>query len=226
MAIVYVYNPERNIVEKYYRGLMEAMPYSYDNTLTVGEFSGGSNSNILWTDKRMMYAWNVFRRGWGRSIFIGYGFKRIWQGGHSSQSEHYAGIALDIGHTLSALERAELRAYANASGVWTYVEPASLTPRWIHVDKRFGIPACPAGGFPSLRLGSKGVYVFVLQDALAALGFLGAGLDGVYGTGTKGVVSNFQMNRGLNVTGEVDCPTWLAVSVLANGIGMTPTVIS
>lgn len=225
MPRILVYNPSTNRMETYYRGLLERMPYTIPGTMTVGEFRGSSNSNIIWTDKRVMDSWNAFRRGWGRPIFIGYAFKRIWQGGHSAQSQHYAGTSLDLGHTLSGAERDALRRYAVRSGVWTYVEPASLTPRWVHVDKRFGIPACARGGYPALRLGSKGVYVCVLQDALSALGFRTGGIDGVFGYGTRNAVIAYQRSRGLGADGVVGCGTWTRIANEAVGIGRTATVV-
>ena len=64
------------------------------------------------------------------------------KGGHGNQSQHYAGVAFDAGQTLSNAERNNLRNVAINSGVWSYVEPAYLTPTWVHFDKRFGKPAC------------------------------------------------------------------------------------
>lgn len=225
MAVVFVYNPSTNAVEKYNKGLLDPMPYVLDKTMTVGEFRGGSSSNILWTDKSMLDAWNSFRQGWGKSIFIGYAFKRIWEGGHSAQSQHYAGVALDIGHTLSPADRIALWNYAISSGFWSYVEPLSLTNRWVHVDKRFGTPACPVGGYPMLTVGNRGVYVFILQDALTTLGFTTSGLDGIFGNGTAQAVSRFQNSAGLPATGVVDCITWSKLTTMVNGIGPTPTTI-
>lgn len=225
MPLVHVFNPDTGLNERYFRGLLEPMPYVAGRTMTVGEFRGNSRSEILWTDRRVMESWNEFRAGWGRSIFIGYAFKRIWEGGHSPQSQHYAGTALDIGHVLTAAQREELHRYAVASGAWSYVDPLALTPRWVHVDDRFGAPACAAGGFPALGVGSRGVYVFTLQDALSALGFTGGGLDGYYGFGTQRAVINFQASRNIPATGAVDCVTWINLTTQAVGIGATPTVI-
>lgn len=225
MPILYIYNPQNNVVEKYNRTLLDPMPYVIGKTMTVGEVLGSSNSNILWTDKSMLDAWNAFRQGYGKSIFIGYAFKRIWEGGHSPQSQHYAGVALDIGQTLTQAERIVLWNYAISLGVWSYVEPLSITERWIHVDKRFGIPACPVGGFPMLIKGNRGVYVFILQDALTTLGFTSSGLDGIFGNGTVQAVSKFQSGSGIPMTGVVDCVTWDKLTTMTNGIGPTATTI-
>lgn len=54
-----------------------------------------------------------------------------------TQSQHYAGVAFDVGQTLSSSQRTRLWNSANNSGVWAYVEPIRLTPTWVHFDKRF-----------------------------------------------------------------------------------------
>lgn len=82
MAKILVYNNYANRMETYYRGLAEAMPYNSNRTLTIGEFRGSSGSDILWTDRRCMEAWNSFRYIYGRPIFVGFAFKRPWEGGH------------------------------------------------------------------------------------------------------------------------------------------------
>lgn len=47
------------------------------------------------------------------------------------------GVAFDVGQTLTQTQRTRLWNSANNSGVWSYVEPISLTPTWVHFDKRF-----------------------------------------------------------------------------------------
>ena len=54
-----------------------------------------------------------------------------------AQSQHYAGVAFDVGQRLTQTQRTRLWNSANNSGVWSYVEPISLTPTWVHFDKRF-----------------------------------------------------------------------------------------
>lgn len=90
MAKILLYNNNSNRMETYYKGLSEAMPYNSGRTLTVREFSGSSNSNILWTDLRTMESWNSLRYLYGSPIYVGFAFKRPWQGGHSNLSQHYA----------------------------------------------------------------------------------------------------------------------------------------
>ena len=225
MAQILVYNHINNLMESYFRGENDPMPYSSGRTLLVREFRGVSRSSVLWTDRRAMESWNAFRSMWGTSIYVGFAFRRIWEGGHTGQSQHYAGVAIDMGQTLDPTTRERLRAAAVNSGVWAYVEPASLAPRWVHVDRRLGPSACAVGGYPPLFVGSRGVYVLVIQDALNVLGFTGSGLDGYYGFGTQNAVTRFQIAQGLTVTGNTDCATWIRATALANGIGLTPTVV-
>ncbi len=101
MAKIIVYNNDSNRMETYYRGEQEAMPYVTNRTLTVNEFRGSSNSPTLWTEKRAMQAWNSQRYIYGRPIPVGFAFKRPWEGGHGSQSQHYAGVAFDVGQRLT-----------------------------------------------------------------------------------------------------------------------------
>jgi len=134
MATILVYNNDTNKIERYNKGLNETMPYATPGTLTVGEFQGSSNSNLMWTTKYFMEDWNQLRRLWGRPIYVGYAFKRIWQGGHSGMSQHYAGLAMDIAQNLSTTERDRLRNLAIDSRLFSYVEPKVLTPTWVSVS--------------------------------------------------------------------------------------------
>lgn len=80
-----------------------------------------------------MQSWNTLRTRWGKPIYVGYAFKRIWQGGHSNQSQHYAGMAMDIGQKNTVSERDAIRNLAIDLGIFGYVEPKALTPTWVNV---------------------------------------------------------------------------------------------
>ena len=215
MATIKIYNNDDNRMETYYRGENEAMPYVTGNTLRVGEFRGSSRSDIMWTEKRAMQAWNSFRAFYGKPIHVGFAFKRPREGGHGAMSQHYAGVAFDAGQNLNAAQRTEMRNAAIRSGVWSYVEPASLTPTWVHFDKRRGTPACATGGYPLQRQGNVGAYVLVLQDALNYLGFSTNGIDGHFGPVTANAVRLYQTRNGLTADGVVGCMTW---SMLMNRV--------
>ena len=225
MANIYVYNNRNNDMEYYTLAETDAMPYNIGRTLTVGEFRGSSRAGTLWTARRAMEAFNITRNTWGRPIHVGYAFKRIWEGGHDPMSEHYAGVAFDVGQNLDSVTRDQLRNTAISTGVWSYVEPAYLTPTWVHMDTRQTPAACPNGGYPLVSNGSVGVYVLVVQDALNALGYTGSGLDGYFGNGTRNAVINFQRAQGLTADGIAGCDTLNRLTSMAAAIGQTPTVV-
>ena len=143
-----------------------------------------------------------------------------------NQSQHYAGVAFDVGQTLSPTQRTRLWSSAKNSGVWYYVEPISLTPTWVHFDKRFGTPACSTGGFPQLKRGSLSNYVCIAQDDLNTLGYRTNGLDGIFGSATQTAVRNYQAKVGLQVDGIVGCNTWNSLQEAVVGTGATGTTIN
>lgn len=63
-------------------------------------------------------------------------------------------------------------------------------------------------GYPTIKQGSKGVYVAVLQDALNFLGYNVGNIDGIFGPNTKNAVIRYQAARGLKQDGIVGCNTW------------------
>lgn len=226
MAKILVYNQDTNRMESFIRNESDAMPYNTNRTLKVREFRGSSKSNILWTDKRTMQAWNSQRYIYGAPIYVGFAFKRPYEGGHGNQSQHYAGTAFDVGQNLTNAQRTVLRNSAKNSGVWTYVEPVSLSPTWVHFDRRFGTPACASGGFPLIKRGSRGNYVCIAQDDLNTLGYRTGGLDGVFGEQTYSAVRRYQSSRGLSVDGIIGCNTWRSLQENVVGTGPTSTTIN
>ncbi len=130
MAKILVFNNDANRMETYYKGENEYMPYN-NGTLKVGEFRGGSTSPTLWTTKRAMESWNRQRDIWGRPINVGSAFKRPWEGAHGKQSQHYAGTAFDVAQGWTNAQRAALRSSASTSGLWSYIEPVSISPTWV-----------------------------------------------------------------------------------------------
>ena len=108
MARVYIYDSYDNKFFRYNLSENDPMPYSTGTTLRVREFRGSSKSNVLWTTTAAMEAWNLTRRTYGSGIPVGYAFKRIWEGGHGTTSQHYAGVAFDVGQRSTAAERRKI----------------------------------------------------------------------------------------------------------------------
>ena len=130
-----------------------------------------------------------------------------------------------MGQRLSQAQRTRLWISANNSGVWSFVEPISLTPTWVHFDKRFGAPACSSGGFPQLKRGSLSNYVLIAQDDLNTLGYRTGGLDGIFGSATQDAVRRYQASRGLASDGIIGCNTWRSLQEAVVGTGRTSTTI-
>ena len=113
-----------------------------------------------------------------------------------------------------------MRNLAISSGIWNYVEPANLTPRWVHFDERQ-----VASGYPQIRTGSRGVYVCIAQDALTTLGYDTGGLDGVFGTRTNSSVISYQNKNGLQGDGIIGSLTWNSLMSNVVGKGASSTTI-
>ena len=210
MARLLVYDAYENKVYTY-SNLREndPMPYSTGRTLTVREFRGKSNSPVLWTTIAAMEAWNLTRRKYGRG-------------------QHYAGVAFDVGQILSQTQRTAIYNAARSTGAWGYVEPLSQTPTWVHFDRRYGTPACrgTTAGYPTLRRGSRGCYVMILQDALSTLGYqTGNRIDGIFGSRTEEALKGFQRRTSLRADGVCGCNSWKKISTAVLGVGRTKTTI-
>lgn len=227
MAKLFVYDAFNNRFFTYNLNENDPMPYSYGSTLKLREFRGASGANVLWTTTAAMEAWNLTRRTYGKSIPVGYAFKRIWEGGHGTTSQHYAGVAFDVGQRSTAAERRKIYRAAVRTGAWGYVEPMSMTPTWVHFDRRYGKPACAGStaGYPTLRRGSRSTYVLILQDALNALGYSTNTLDGIFGHATESALKACQRRFGLRADGVCGCATWKKIAGATVGIGHTATVI-
>ena len=223
MAKIFVYDAYTNKMMVYNRTENDPMPYSYGSTLRVKEFRGSSASPTLWTTTAAMEAWNLTRRRYGSGIHVGYAFKRIWEGGHGTRSQHYAGVSFDVG---PAARNAIWNA-AKATGAWGYVEPQSMTPTWVHFDRRYGKPACSGttAGYPTVRRGCVNTYVLILQDALNALGYSTKTLDGKFGANTESALRAYQRRVGREADGICGCNTWKKITAAVVGIGRTKTVI-
>ena len=81
-------------------------------------------------------------------------------------------------------------------------------------------------GRATLRRGSRGCYVMVLQDALSTLGYqTGTRIDGIFGARTEQALRGYQKRTSLRVDGVCGCDSWKKISTAVIGIGRTKTTI-
>ena len=71
--------------------------------------------------------------------------------------------------------------------------------------------------YPTLRLGSRGVYVKYLQSKLTAKLYPLGAVDGIFGANTLSAVRAFQQENNLAVDGIVGPNTWQVVSTIGGG---------
>ena len=181
-------------LERYRLETYHDMPYTAYGSMSVADFFTKTISTVAWTSSDFLRTWSSFSRG---QIQASHTFRRIFEGGHISQSMHYAGLAADHNHT-------------------------ELLQTFPFEEERH--VAISPSGYPLLHPGSIGPFVFVLQDALMTLGFCGGELDGFFGRETLNALARFKEAQNLPAKNICDNVTWNRLCFLASGCGITPTV--
>lgn len=74
-----------------------------------------------------------------------------------------------------------------------------------------------------LKWGSRGDYVYVVQDKLKRWGYYDGNIDGVYGTATRQAVLEFQRKNGLRVDGIVGDETARALGMNVSSEASAPS---
>ncbi|MFR2704587.1 MAG: peptidoglycan-binding domain-containing protein [Longicatena caecimuris] len=226
MAKVIVYDVYSEALEVFDLSENDTMPYVYGDTMRVSEFRGSSRSNVLWTTNAAMESWNATRRSYGAPIPFRYAFKRIWEGGHGRQSQHYAGVSFDVGQALSQTQRNRIWNVAKNLGVWVYVEPISMTPTWVHFDNVMPpLRAVLVIPLPCDKAVPRCVCAHFTRCFKCFGGYSTQTLDGAFGSNTRAALIAYQRNNGLTADGISGCGTWTRLVNEVVGIGRTPTVI-
>ena len=104
------------------------------------------------------------------------------------------------------------------------VKKEKISARVTHWAIPKGLDGSTPSDLPTLRRGSRGEYVTLLQTKLIQLGYDvgGTGADGVYGAKTEAAVKAFQKDHGLVADGITGPRTWEA---LQTGKGTRFTVV-
>ncbi len=143
-----------------------------------------------------------------------------------AQQVHVEGQPCPLPVVEDALAPSEVTDFA----IWGYTEPGLLLvqigDREVHVareDMETLLPQLDLNSFPDvtgsspIQAGSPQDEVRVVQEQLAATGFLDGAADGIFGQGTSSAIRGFQTAHGLNDTGIADLATQLALQSAAAG---------
>ncbi len=209
MFIIFIYNDSSRRLERYSLEAYDNMPYILNNSMLVSDFFKNSSSYIGWSSSSFLQAWDSFSFGEIRPCHV---FRRLCEGGHIQNSMHFAGLAADFEISDSDTEKAKI---SDINNFFRFSENYSSK---IHVSSQN-----LQKQFPRLSYGMSGLFVLILQDALNTLGFTGGELDGFFGSRTKHSLGEFQKSQNLPVSYEADADTWLHLTLLAAGHGISGT---
>ena len=207
MTTLYVYDHIARKFGVHCLDRKDSLPYLTHRGISIGQFLSGSHTDIAWTDRRLLAAYDRLCELWGGTLPCLGGFKRLFDG--NFKSAHYAGLALHIACPAEKDAFFLLQKYAHK--VFTHVDPPYLTPGWLYAELA-SAPAMPWGyGYPALSPDAAGVHVFVLQDALLRLGHHRGALTGRMDAATLEAAARFRARHGLTQTVSVGGTFWQAL---------------
>ena len=204
MTVLFLYN---HSTQEFERFACAELPYLTHGRIAMRGFLGQSDTDLAWTDLRLLEAYDAFCEASDTPVYVGAGFRRVGSGLHAGQSAPYAGLALHLGQGSNSEERERLRQLASETELFSYVEPNYLAPVWIHAEVYAAPPCGLSRGYPYLSRGMSGVHVFVLQDALLCCGY-SAALTGVFDAVTERALVRFREAEGLAPGVCADLTLW------------------
>ena len=211
--ILLIYNEETGQMEKSNRSCDEDMPYTTDGVLTVDMFRANSSTQLMWSTKQFLESVNVSFHELGVPFDVMHGFSRVWEHFDDEQFAHKLGTALTGGQNLNSLRRRRLLKDLEIQGDYTSVQDFDLAPSIVHFHQCFD-PTSSVIVFQTVQVGSVGVSVCALQDALWYLGYEVERINGIFNEQLKQQVLDFQRMSGLDEDGVVGVNTWTALMQL------------
>lgn len=176
--------------------------------LTVSDFLYLANTDIAWTHRGALDALDALCERFGEPFSVDVAFRPVGRCARMEDAQHFAGLAFEIGRTLSPARRTELYHAALRSGLFLQVSPPYLSGLSVRV--------ATARDLPPLSAGDVGVHVFMLQSALLYAGFLRGALTGRYCAQTTRDVRRMQVACALEATGVMRGADWRALLRLTN----------
>lgn len=191
--IILIFHPKLHVFERYELELLESMPYTHANALTVSDFRGDSRSSVLWTTKPAMDFWMSLHKQFP-SLTPLHAFSRIGEGRHVCFSKHYIGEAFDL--------------------------PFPVNQDCEPHESSFHISYTSSAAFPKIAYGSVHISVLLLQDALMTAGFDCEALDGHWGKLTERALCEFCKTHDISYNGTLTRYLWKRLLYCAAGLGI------
>lgn len=205
--IVLVYNEEKGQMEKFERDCYENMPYTTDGVLTVDSFRGKSNTRLLWSTKLFLKSANESFHRLKVPFEVTHGFSRAWEHFENEQFAHKLGTAITGGQNLNARRKEAFLKELEMQDDYTFLQDFDHAPSIIHFHQCFD-PISDVIVFSKVQQGSVGVSVCALQDALWALGYEVASINGIFDDQLEQELRRFQSTCGLSADGIAGAETW------------------
>ena len=209
---MYVYDPMQDEFIPFPVQRSSPMPFVAHADLRLYDFLGATRTETLWTDLRLLSAFDRLAAAFPLPLTVRSAFRRVQPGRRLCLSPRCTGLSLDVGYDLSPAHRERLRRLAVGSGMFTAVLPEYAAPTWVGLQVHPYVPVGKDCPFPRLRPGDKGACVFALQDALTAHGFPpDSGLTGCFDNAVACSLRAFCRSAGVPYKGEVGREIWMAL---------------
>ena len=92
--------------------------------------------SLVWTDCRLLDTCRYMEKLSGLEIMPQLTFRRLGEGMTQSPSLKLCGFAVDIGKGLTDAELDRLRKLCTQSGLFSFVAPKSIAPKWVACELR------------------------------------------------------------------------------------------
>lgn len=207
---------------------------SITKNFKVKEFACSGYDTVK-IDTNLVKILQKIRDKFGKSVTVTSGYRPAYYNSKiptaSKNSKHVLGRAADI--KISGVSPIEVAMYAQSIGamgigLYVYCNETGIMNGFVHIDTRANdsdksiyrglytnrsqsqYVSCGSKFFPTLRKGSKGYVVLLLQRLLNYHGFP-VKEDRDFGNNTLKAVKKFQTSRGLDDDGSVGPATWGAL---------------
>ena len=207
-------------IKKYTKGKAIKLSKNFNSTEFDCKCGAACSSTLI--DETLVALLQQIRNHFKKPVIITSGYRCATHNrevGGATNSYHTKGQAADI--VVNGVSPQEVAKYAESIGI----KGIGLYDTFVHIDTRtnksfwysskqeyrstFGgsaaTPAAVTVSLPTLKKGSIGAYVEILQI------LIGASKDGIFGNGTEAALKAAQKKKGLPQTGIADKATWEAV---------------